>query len=87
MEKVEELARTLDQLQRILSAYPEMMQSKEIQRLELIQRYVHSLCSQQDFAAHNHGEGYLKMQRLLFKLRIARAVSHVSFKDRTIKAS
>jgi len=45
VEKVEELARTLDQLQRILSAYPEMMQSKEIQRLELIQRYIRSLLS------------------------------------------
>jgi len=40
VEKVEELVRTLDQLQSILSAYPEMMDSKQIQRLELIQRCI-----------------------------------------------
>jgi len=38
--KVEELTRTLDQLQRILLSYPEMMEAKQMQRLELIQRCI-----------------------------------------------
>ena len=49
MGKVEELTRTLEQLQRILSSYPEMMEAKQMQRLEFIQRCVNVSSKKLDY--------------------------------------